>query len=42
MSKKFDVVIGNPPFPRKMVCCGLVCGHVEPSPGDVEVGSFAA
>lgn len=38
----YDVVVGNPPFPRKWECCGVVCGHVEPGPGDVEAGSFAA
>ncbi|MGE9781975.1 hypothetical protein [Janibacter sp. G368] len=32
----------DPPFPRKWGCCGIVCGHVEPDPGDVEAGSLAA
>ncbi|MHA7128002.1 DEAD/DEAH box helicase family protein [Janibacter indicus] len=36
------VIIGNPPFPRKWWCCGVVCGHVEPCPGDVEAWSLAA
>jgi adenine-specific DNA-methyltransferase len=37
-----DVIYIDPPFPRKWVCCGVVCGHVEPDPGDVEAGSLAA
>jgi len=36
------VIVGNPPFPRKWSCCGVVCGHVEPDPSDVEAGPFAA
>jgi len=41
-SLDIQVIVGNPPFPRKWVCCGVVCGHVEPDPGDVEAGSLAA
>ena len=37
-----DAIYIDPPFPRKWVCCGVVCGHVEPDPGDVEAGSLAA
>ena len=39
---KVDVIYIDPPFPRKWGCCGVVCGHVEPDPGDVEAGSLAA
>jgi adenine-specific DNA-methyltransferase len=37
-----DLILTDPPFPRKWRCCGVVCGHVEPDPGDVEAGSLAA
>ena len=37
-----DAIYIDPPFPRKWRCCGVVCGHVEPDPGDVEAGSLAA
>ena len=37
-----DLILTDPPFPRKWGCCGVVCGHVEPDPGDVEAGSLAA
>ena len=36
-----DLILTDPPFPRKWGCCGVVCGHVD-DPGDVEVGSLAA
>jgi len=36
------IVMGNPPFPRKSPCCGVVCGHVDPDPSDVEAGSLVA
>ncbi|MEN3121163.1 site-specific DNA-methyltransferase (adenine-specific) [Janibacter sp. LM] len=39
---KVKLVYIDPPFPRKWGCCGVVCGHVEPDPGDVEAGSLAA
>lgn len=32
----------DPPFPREWGCCEVVCGHVEPAPGDVEARSLAA
>lgn len=41
-SDSFDVVYIDPPFPRKWGCCGVLCGHVEHDPGDVEAGSLAA
>lgn len=37
-----DLIYIDPPFPRKWGCCGVVCGHVEPGPGDVEAWSLAA
>lgn len=37
-----DAIYIDPPFPRKWGCCGVVCGHVEPGPGDVEARSLAA
>lgn len=40
--RNIQVCIGNPPFPRKWSCCGVVCGHVEPDPSDVEAGPLAA
>ena len=39
---KVKLIYIDPPFPRKWGCCGVVCGHVEPDPGDVEAGSLAA
>lgn len=39
---KVRLVYIDPPFPRKWSCCGVVCGHVEPDPSDVEAGPFAA
>lgn len=39
---KVKLVYIDPPFPRKWSCCGVVCGHVEPDPSDVEAGPFAA
>ncbi len=39
---KVTMIYIDPPFPRKWGCCGVVCGHVEPDPGDVEAGSLAA
>lgn len=39
---RVDCIYIDPPFPRKWGCCGVVCGHVEPDPGDVEAGSLAA
>ncbi|GAB48252.1 hypothetical protein [Mobilicoccus pelagius] len=37
-----DLIYIDPPFPRKWGCCGVVCGHVELDPGDVEAGPLAA
>ncbi len=37
-----DLILTDPPFPRKWGCCGVLCGHVEHDPGDVEAGSLAA
>lgn len=37
-----QMVYIDPPFPRKWGCCGVLCGHVEHDPGDVEAGSLAA
>lgn len=39
---KVKLIYIDPPFPRKWSCCGVVCGHVEPDPSDVEAGPFAA
>lgn len=39
---KVDAIYIDPPFPRKWGCCGVLCGHVEPDPGDVEAGPLAA
>ena len=39
---KIKMIYIDPPFPRKWSCCGVVCGHVEPDPSDVEAGPFAA
>lgn len=39
---KVDAIYIDPPFPRKWPCCGVVCGHVEPDPSDVEAGPLAA
>ncbi len=37
-----DLILTDPPFPRKWGCCEVVCGYVEPDPGDVEARSLAA
>lgn len=37
-----DAIYIDPPFPRKWSCCGVVCGHVEPDPSDVEAEPLAA
>ncbi len=37
-----DLILTDPPFPRKWSCCEVVCGHVEPDLSDVEAGPFAA
>lgn len=39
---KVQMIYIDPPFPRKWGCCEVVCGHVEPDPGDVEAGPLAA
>jgi len=39
---KVKLIYIDPPFPRKWSCCGVVCGHVEPDPSDVEAGPLAA
>jgi adenine-specific DNA-methyltransferase len=39
---KVKLIYIDPPFPRKWGCCGVLCGHVEHDPGDVEAGSLAA
>ena len=39
---KVKLIYIDPPFPRKWGCWRLVCGHVEPCPGDVEAWSLAA
>lgn len=40
---KFDVIVGNPPFPRKLACWPLGCGRdVDAGPRDVEAWTLAA
>jgi len=37
-----DLILTDPPYNTKWGCCGVLCGHVEHDPGDVEAGSLAA
>lgn len=32
----------DPPFPRKSLCCGVMCGHAKHDPSNVEAGSLVA
>ena len=42
-TEKFDVILANPPFPRRLACWPLGCGRdVELGTGDVEAGPLAA
>ena len=42
-TEKFDFILANPPFPRKLACWPLGCGcDVDAGPGDVEAWALAA
>ena len=42
-TQKFDFILANPPFPRKLACWPLGCGcDVDAGPGDVEAWALAA
>ena len=43
LAEQPTVVVGNPPFPRKLACWPLGCGcDVDAGPRDVEAWALAA